>query len=97
MTTDQLVNEILEMLKRNEFDGKYMKHMREVEYGFTQTGMVYSVYSVALNDETRDVRYIEQRVQPIENENPLVIVCEVRPETIVKTVYRAVDGGYYGS
>lgn len=87
MTTDQLVNEILEMLKRNELDGRYMKHMREVDYGFRKSGCVYSVWSVALNDETRDVRFVEQNVFPSE-EQTLVAAFEVFPCTVIKTEYK---------
>lgn len=87
MTTDELVATIISALKHDplEIENVYGQHARSVKrewYG----ELLSETYSVALNDETRDVRYVTSISAPgsdFEGE-----VFEVSPVTVLRTEYR---------
>lgn len=84
MTTDELVNEIIVgmLCDIGAASERYEKHLRLV----TESGdenRFSQIYSIALNDETRDVRFIR-----VDGGGFGVKVVSVTPETVVQTVYR---------
>ena len=95
MTTEDLVREGIEYLKENSF-GKMPWYMRQF-HASSVGGTTITRFSVALNDETKDVRYLERvqfywpkRYDRDECES-VVSVYEVTPHTEVTTVYYPKD------
>jgi len=85
VTTDELVKEIIEAFQ-NEDVSAYEKYLREIDYDEPfLPGRSVSIWSVALNDETRDVRYIE-----VHGGGMQTSAFEVRPRTVLRTAYEAV-------
>lgn len=82
MTTDQLVEDIIvafmaEDFTHDAFVSQYYEYMRSLGGG---------IFSVALNDETRDVRFVFLAFPEIGARQ----AYEVRPETVVRTEYKRV-------
>ena len=90
MTTDQLVKEIIDAFQAGDashYDLRpYDKFMNEIDYDEPSiSGRYVALYSVALNDETRDIRYIE-----VHGGGTMTRAFEVRPRTVLRTIYEAV-------
>lgn len=79
MTTDELVQEFIEFIVRDE--GTYSEEFARKVY----SDVGCEVFSLALNDETRDVRYVK-----VVFSAPEVEAFEVTPVTLIKTAYRRV-------
>lgn len=78
MTTDELVANFIRIV---ENDGVYDEQF--VRKVYSDEGV--EVFSLALNDETRDVRYVK-----VDFSCPEVEVFEVKPVTVMRTEYRRV-------
>lgn len=78
MTTDELVNEFIRQIMD---DGTYDETYARIVYSVD--GM--DVFSLALNDETRDVRYVK-----VDYRDADVVAFEVKPVTVLRTEYRRV-------
>jgi len=95
MTTEDLVREGIEYLKENAF-GEMPWYMRQF-HASSVGGTTITRFSVALNDETKDVRYLERisfflSPRPSKPEGEHVVqVYEVTPHTEVTTVYYPKD------
>lgn len=86
MTTDQLVKDIIRAFQEGDVS-QYEKHLREIDYDEPfLPGRFVSIWSVALNDETRDVRYIE-----VHSGGHQTSAFEVAPRTVLRTVYEVVE------
>lgn len=82
MTTDELVAKVIDTLQTgtDPFQWDMVDHVRRVV-----TEHDHAVYSVALNDETKDVRYVMNSWRGERYET-----FEVFPHTVVRTEYRKV-------
>jgi hypothetical protein len=84
LTTDELVQKFINMLKESTYDDEGVKHYFE-KYNprLIIDDFDRKVWSIALNDDTRDVRYIEV-------DGAFGSIEEVRPVTVVDvhTEYR---------
>ena len=78
MTTDELVNEFIrQIMDDGTYDEKYARTVYSVD------GV--DVFSLALNNETRDVRYVK-----VDYRDADVVAFEVKPVTVLRTEYRRV-------
>ncbi len=78
MTTDELVENFIRNIENDGvYDEKYARTVYSVD------GV--DVFSLALNDETRDVRYVK-----VDYRDADVVAFEVKPVTVLKTEYRRV-------
>jgi len=86
MTTDELVQNVIDQFLAN--DGmlgaidEFVRIVAKEEFVFG----TFVTYSVALNNETFDVRYV--RVRWDEERDEFLAAVEVFPVTVVKTEYR---------
>lgn len=78
MTTDELVREFIRTI---ENDGVYDEKFARTVYSVDGV----DVFSLALNDETRDVRYVK-----VDYRDADVLAFEVKPVTVLRTEYRRV-------
>jgi len=95
MTTEELVRDGIEYLKAN-LTGEMPWYMHQF-HASSVGGTIITRFSVALNDETKDIRYLE-RVEfylPKSYVGPelefVINVYEVTPHTEVTTVYYPKD------
>lgn len=78
MTTDELVKKfIAQIMDDGTYDEKYARTVYSVDG--------QDVFSLALNDETRDVRYVK-----VDYRDADVVAFEVKPVTVLRTEYRRV-------
>lgn len=78
MTTDELVQKFIhDIMSDGVYDEKYARTVYSVD------GV--DVFSLALNDETRDVRYVK-----VDYRDADVLAFEVKPVTVLRTEYRRV-------
>ena len=78
MTTDELVEKFIRTIENDGvYDEKYARTVYSVD------GV--DVFSLALNDETRDVRYVK-----VDYRDADVVAFEVKPVTVLRTEYRRV-------
>lgn len=86
MTTDELVAKVVEALSNGDKEtfNAFSEYVRSVTQTSWQSHTQY-VWSVALNDETYDVRYVELITCEDEVKG---LASEVFPVTVVKTEYR---------
>jgi hypothetical protein len=96
LTTDELMAEAIEYVRSSTLGDIIPRYMRQFE-SFRDGGTYIDRFSVALNDETRDVRYVERRMwyvpsTPTQPDYRVVEVFEVRPRTVVRTQYDRVEG-----
>lgn len=94
MTTEELVAQAIVYVRNTTSGDVLPDHMRQID-SFRDGGNYIDRFSVALNDETRDVRYVERKVFytpaiPSTPETRVVEVFEVTPVTVVQTEYRRV-------
>jgi len=77
MTINQLVKNFIDLAMSDEFvyDSQFVRKV------YSSDGV--DVFSLALNDETRDVRYVT-----VDYRDHDVVAFEVEPVTVVKTEYR---------
>lgn len=80
MTTDELVQNFIKIV---ENEGVYDEQFVRKVYSDVDVGV--EVFSLALNDETRDVRYVK-----VDFSCPEVEAFEVTPVTVLRTEYRRV-------
>lgn len=86
MTTDELVRAVIRAFQEGD-PTPYEKHLREIDVDEPAIeGRFVALYSLALNDETRDVRFIE-----VHSGGHNTSAFEVRPRTIVKTIYEVAE------
>lgn len=78
MTTDELVREFIRTI---ENDGVYDEKFARTVYSVDGV----DIFSLALNDETRDVRYVR-----VDYRDADVLAFEVKPVTVLRTEYRRV-------
>ncbi len=95
MTTEELVREGIEYLKSNAF-GEMPWYMHQF-HASSVGGTIITRFSVALNDETKDVRYLERvefclpKTYDGKEHERVISVYEVTPHTEVNTVYYPVE------
>lgn len=79
MTTDELVQQFITAAEGETFvyDESFIRKV--------YSGETFDVFSVALNDETRDVRYVK-----VDFNGMPVVAFEVKPVTVMRTEYRRV-------
>lgn len=78
MTTDEFVEKFIKtIMDDGVYDEKYARTVYSVD------GV--DVFSLALNDETRDVRYVK-----VDYRDADVVAFEVKPVTVLRTEYRRV-------
>ena len=90
MTTDELVKAVcdgLQTLDGDAFSAQYGKYVRLIRLE-PVADVTFATFSVALNDETRDVRYVT--LVSDSNTGKDIDAYEVRPETVLRTIYRRV-------
>jgi len=79
MTIEQLVKNFIDIAMSDEF----VYNTEFIRKVYSSDG--FEVFSLALNDETRDVRYVK-----VDWRDSDVLAFEVRPVTVLKTEYRRV-------
>lgn len=84
MTIDELVALVIRVLEDGEGFESIDQHVRMVKQKAFAGDVTNVTYSVALNDETRDVRF----VSVISAGEIVADVFEVVPETTLETIYR---------
>jgi hypothetical protein len=78
LTTDELVQNFIRTIENDGvYDDKYARTVYSVD------GV--DVFSLSLNDETRDVRYVK-----VDYRDADVLAFEVKPVTVLRTEYRRV-------
>ncbi len=89
MTTDELVAKIIAALKDQDTDTLegLNEHHRLITQEYVGT-LIFETYSVALNDETRDIRYVQSIYCVLGSEDFTGDVFEVSPVTVLRTEYR---------
>ena len=89
MTTDELVAKVIAALKDQDIDTLEVlnEHHRLVTQDYVGT-LIFETYSVALNDETRDIRYVQSVYCVLDEGDFKGDAYEVSPVTVLRTEYR---------
>lgn len=92
MTTDELVAQFIAALCKNveEAETLFDKHVRKVRDFDVRGDLVFTTYSVALNDETRDIRFVTSVVCGNDHSECVRDAWESRAVTRVVTEYHRV-------